>query len=211
MARPEFPELIAKLIEKYLSDGNCGFCNDEVIKKYYGELSIEDCIIEATNRGRFEVNDQEVFDSHYDYFQKADLEASKKILLDRIQRLKLCKTFSEVYDIVKETHRSSSSIENLAYLYYYDTSFRIACSREINCSPVDVYVHSGALYGAQLLFRSVNLTENKRYIPKRDFEGLSPAFKKLSAYQIESFLCVMHGELERLMGKLDNFKTIYKS
>ncbi len=117
--------------------------------------------------------------------------AAKTLLISTMENGKIWKnnyngkTFEDLYDDIDNLFKNN----NCTYagqITKYDFAKRIGIF--VNCLPTSfVYLHSGALIGAQRLLGNLNLKEGKYPI------GLfSTYFPSLNAMEIEDILCVFH-------------------
>lgn len=193
-------EFCASLVDKYLlCKDTC--CSESTIRTYYARLTIELAITEATDFGRYEMNGKYHDDSHYHNFQKSDLLEARNYLLRLAPRSRECKSkdFLTVHTLVQGC--TWGIVSNLARLFWYDTSLRIASSYEIDKEPEHVFIHAGTEKGAQALDLDLRaVTHEKPYLPKHTFVQISAAFERLKPDQIESLLCIYHKEISAFLG-----------
>ena len=88
------------------------------------------------------------------------------------------------------------SIKFFKHTNSYDFAFRYGLNHEILPEKY-VYIHSGAKQGAEVLRNAgfVEFSSNENRIP---IESFPLELRKLSAYDLENFLCVMKKQLEYL-------------
>ena len=132
-----------------------------------------------------------VVGGHQHRLQCTKAAAAKTLLVKTMEKGKLWKnsytgkTFEDLYDDIENLLKTN----NCTYagkITKYDFAKRIGVF--VNCLPNSfVYLHSGALIGAQRLLGVFNLKEGKYPI------GLfSKYFSSLNAMEIEDILCVFH-------------------
>jgi hypothetical protein len=190
-----FDEFCTDLVLRYLAGKDC-CCSESAIKNYYGNLTIEEAVKEATNYGRYEIQGKESFDEHYQNFPKPSLEQARDHLLRLAPKLRDCrrKDFLSVYRLVRGC--TEGIVPDVGRLFWYDTSLRIASSYEINKQPEHVFIHRGTQWGAEALGVDLhNVTYENPYLPKAHFVRVSASFDRLNPDQIESMLCIYHNEI----------------
>lgn len=109
-----------------------------------------------------------------------------KRLSKRETKIVACKTFEELYGLVRNV---STGIYRIGPLAAYDTATRIGA--KLRLFPHEVYLHAGTRQGAAALgFDSHMESVHPSLLPQ--------AFKKLRAYEIEDVLCIYKKELRKI-------------
>jgi hypothetical protein len=121
--------------------------------------------------------DERCFDHQCRINQSARRQA-KAILTAAADKLKACTSFHELHALLVE---SLSPVWGLGELYIYDAALRLGAF--LRHAPRFVYLHAGTRAGAKAL----GLDSKREYLEKRE---LPPSLRKLSADEIESFLCI---------------------
>lgn len=98
----------------------------------------------------------------------------------QISKLHNVQSFEDIYDII-----NGCRINGIGKLAIYDTAVRIGNFRGI--VPTKVYLQQGAKWGATALGVKGDI------VPKDIFDSLG--FEKLTAHEIECFLCLYHKKL----------------
>lgn len=149
------------------------------LKWFRQQSSLETTIDLATK-----ANDED--GKHYSHQRRiprtAILEANK-LLLEKHNALQECKSFHELWLLIRET---LNSVRGIRELYIYDTAHRIGAF--LNLFPDRVYLHRGTLVGAKA-FGFV--TKKQEWL---NFEELPKSFSELSAHEIEDMLCIYKNE-----------------
>lgn len=114
--------------------------------------------------------------SHQRRVGKETLQRFGQGLLLRRQQIGKCRTFAELHEEV-----ASAKIEGIGQLTIYDTADRIALFKGI--APDAIYLHAGTRAGA----RALGLRAKG---PTLAMGELPAPLRKLSAREIENFLCV---------------------
>ena len=114
--------------------------------------------------------------------QTAILEANQ-LLLEKHNVLQECKSFHELWLLIRET---LISVRGIRELYIYDTALRIGAY--LNFFPDRVYLHRGTLEGAKA-FGFV--TKKQEWL---SLDELPKSFSELSAHEIEDMLCIYKNE-----------------
>lgn len=150
--------------------------------------------------------------SHQKRIDKGVLEQCYKSLEQAFSHNKTeLNSFEDLFLLV-EKHRPKSDFKQICT---YDTALRIAASTRSESLMPDkyVYLHCGALSGAQYLwkidqlYRNLNKRSHKPYINIKDYPirdckvrkaDFSENFQKMSSAEIEDFLCVCDDLLKGL-------------
>lgn len=127
----------------------------------------------------------------------------RKAFLSSMQKLKeldfiKANYFDGILKIVKKC-----KVKGIGDLTVYDTSLRIAfyfSRKRNNVLPTNVYLHAGALIGANTLIKKGYLNNyhkvgDEKIACKKDF---CKAIRVLKAYEIEDFLCIFKNEFKKL-------------
>jgi hypothetical protein len=110
--------------------------------------------------------------------------------------LKKCKHFDEIFTIVYELR-----IEGFGSLAVYDTALRLGAF--FGYYPEVIYLHQGALVGANELLGKEEVSNNSKYFcgnPDYSYitQGTLPhPLDKLESYHIENFLCINKNKLNK--------------
>lgn len=138
-------------------------------------------------------------DKHQFRVPKQVLEEMVKILQEIaiVEEIKRCQSFDDIFTIIYE-----SRIKKFGSLAVYDTSLRLgaACGHY----PTVVFLHQGALDGANGLLGKDIVVKNSRYFcgnpdfPYISIEILPEPLSKLEPYHIENFLCINKNNLKCL-------------
>jgi hypothetical protein len=133
---------------------------------------------EALERASLAIHKRRRRLNHQRRLKGSALRKAKSILLGAAKELRLCHSFAQLHNLIKE---HLNGIRGLAELYYYDTALRIGAS--LGLTPKRVYLHRGTRDGARNLgldWRADSL--HPRALPK--------ALAVLEPYEIEDFLCI---------------------
>jgi hypothetical protein len=106
------------------------------------------------------------------------LEEATTRLIDVIGRIRECRSFYSLFEIVQST---AGSVKGIGPLYVYDTALRIGA--HLHLSPTEVYLHAGTRDGAKAL----GLNVRRESVPIGD---LPREFRHLQAREIEDILCI---------------------
>ena len=121
--------------------------------------------------------------SHQRRIRRTAILEANRILLEKHNALQECKSFHELWLLIK---KSLMPIYGIKDLYIYDTALRIGAF--LNLFPDRVYLHSGTLKGAKAF----------GYVKKKkewlNFDELPKVFSELYAYEIEDLLCIYKNE-----------------
>lgn len=124
--------------------------------------------------------------AHQRRIKPAALYEALKTLSFKIEELKGCKSFDQIFKCVSSY---CSEIKGLGPLYIYDTSLRIgAFSKKL---PKQVHLQAGALIGA----RALGLDLKNLEIPVSAFPK---SMQQLAAHEIEDFLCIYKDDLKKI-------------
>lgn len=121
--------------------------------------------------------------SHQWRIPKIAISKANKLLLERHYTLKNCKSFHELWLLLR---KNLMPIHRIGELYIYDTALRIGAY--LNLSPDRVYLHRGTLEGAKA-FGFV--TKKREWL---NLNELPKSFNELSAYEVEDMLCIYKNE-----------------
>jgi hypothetical protein len=129
---------------------------------------------------------------HYSHQNKIRREAypvAKRLLLERLDELQDCKSFHELWLLIKETFEP---VSGLGELYIYDISLRIGAFLKL--LPDRVYLHRGTRTGAKA-FGIVS--RNREWI---EAEELPRPLRELPSHEVEDILCIYKDETESPKG-----------
>ena len=121
--------------------------------------------------------------SHQRRILRTSISEANKILLEKHNALQKCKSFHELWLLIK---KSLEIVNGIGELYIYDTALRIGAF--LNLFPDRVYLHSGTLKGARAFGY---VTKKKEWL---NFDELPKVFSELYAYEIEDLLCIYKNE-----------------
>jgi len=141
---------------------------------FYKGGSIEKAIQKATNS----ILADNKMSHHQRRIGKTLLEKWKLKLISKKQEIKVCDSFIELYDLIKE-YSQGNQIERIGQLCVYDTSLRLSSFLELEVDKV--HLQCGALRGAKNLGLKV-----KQGI----LIDVPIVFSSLSCPDIENLLCV---------------------
>lgn len=113
------------------------------------------------------------------------LKVSAETLLKAEARIKGCKTFHDLIELVESEIRP---IDGIAALTVYDTAVRIGA--KLGLEPDRVYLHAGTKAGAKALGLSVR---KKKWLGAKD---LPKEFRRLKPGEIEDCLCIFKGQFK---------------
>ncbi|MFM2295888.1 MAG: hypothetical protein RLZZ350_2301 [Verrucomicrobiota bacterium] len=147
----------------------------------YGDLSFDEAV-EKSACG-LEIVRQEKRINHLRRITKKALARGCKVLLSHQQKLKGCKKFDEIYQIVSAV---VSATAGLGEMYAYDVALRIGASQQI--FPDKVYLQRGTRKGAEAL----GLDAKVQTIELADFPA---ELRRLKPCEIEDFLCIFKDHL----------------
>ncbi len=142
-------------------------------------------------------------DKHERRILKTALNQMVSRLLEPImlEEIKRSKSFDEVFTIIYEL-----KVPNFDSLCVYDTAHRLGAY--FNLYPEVVYLHCGALEGAENLFGGTEFKRLAKYFcndpnyPYLNKEQFPEELQELEPYHIENFLCHFKDELLQLAKKL---------
>lgn len=125
---------------------------------------------------------------HQRRIRTKDVENAVRKLKDKIDNLKECADFEELYDTVFSLIGNGNT--GISYNTVYDTCIRLSHAIKPTILPNEyVYVHRHLIKEAkQLIGRG--FIEDKCRIKRRLFEEMDDAFKDLNSLEIEDYLCV---------------------
>ena len=106
------------------------------------------------------------------------LENACQILLRLENRIKRCRTFDELINLIKDTLQN---VAGVGELYYYDTALRIGA--KLGLSPQRIYLHSGTRQGAKML----RISKGRSWIETKD---VPKELQSLTPDEIEDILCI---------------------
>ena len=116
------------------------------------------------------------------------LQQIRDRLLEQRSRLRDCKSFQELHNMIE---RLALPIEGIGELAVYDTAHRLG--EYLGLSPERVYLHAGTRVGA----RALGLDGKAKTIP---MSALPKEFQVLRPDQVEDCLCIFKKELVRNAG-----------
>ena len=114
------------------------------------------------------------------------LEASTRLLLERLPELEACATFDQLFYLVGET---IDPLPGIGELTVYDTALRIGA--KLNMSPERVYLHAGTRWGA----RALGLDHARVSLLPTE---LPVALRVLEPHEMEDLLCMYKSRLQKL-------------
>ena len=115
--------------------------------------------------------------SHQRRIRQAPMRQAYKYLSDALVKIKNCKTFDELHELLCVAFLR---IHGIGQLYTYDTALRIGFA--LGIEPTLVYLHAGTRQGA----RAIGVKSSK----KVELQDLPVALRKLAPHEIENFLCI---------------------
>ena len=195
-------EFYDELINEYLINEKNNFHSQVGQLIHYNKLTVEEAIEDAVF-GRYIVDDHQYFSYHYRFFSQiagVQVEARER-LLQNLTKIKRSKNFLDLYNRVRQI---TQDIDNgLGRLFYYDTALRIGACKELELYPEHIFLQRGSLKGAEAM--QVDLSTyhyDKPYIAKKIFDQFSRKFKTLEAKHLETFLCVYHDRIKKIMNRV---------
>lgn len=126
--------------------------------------------------------------SHQEKIPAWALKSAEEKLLAAKGRLQSLETFDRLHTFIGDTIRIKGVIGALTI---YDISHRIGAYLQLQ--PEQVYLHKGALKGAQFL--GFHATKEGDKLAKEELVRRDPAFHKLEPYEIEDCLCIYQHHL----------------
>lgn len=137
--------------------------------------------------------------SHQRRITRENLQLSKKILLQNIEKINKCPSFDTLYTVLE---RLLDPVSGLGELYIYDTAFRLGVY--LNLMPERVYLHAGTRIGAKNLgFDGKNKTLEVAQMPEW--------LQQLQPYEIEDVLCIFKDKLSKIQIDLSEEEMLKKS
>ena len=127
-----------------------------------------------------------------------DLKKVANALAKQSRRVRICKSFSELHDLIESVARelkADGRIRSFGRLAIYDTSVRIGAF--LGRLPEEVYLHAGTREGARVLLG--DRCTRRKALPLTHFHKLLRT--KLKPYEIEDFLCIFRDELSPRMNE----------
>lgn len=115
------------------------------------------------------------------------LDESARRLLDVQDKIKMCKNFEDLRELVDSIIRT---VRDIGPLTIYDISLRIGA--KLGLYPKVIYLHSGAKVGAKAL----GLNYRQKSLSIEDIP--EPISSNLEPYEIEDFFCICKEELKDL-------------
>ena len=179
-------ECIKKLIEAFMEDKNCSGVEDgyrglafDELKKHVSKAEFK------SKKGGW------IKHSHQNRIGQDSLKnVDKKFTNLKSSDWKGC-DFDSLYDSVK---KRIENVVGIGPLMVYDTTLRFAAFYGVK--PKKVYLHAGAWEGAKYLVEAGLMARPKsRVVPLSEFPE---ELQKLSAKNVEIFLCVKKDELKKL-------------
>ncbi|MGZ9816184.1 hypothetical protein ACXM0N_09665 [Peribacillus simplex] len=136
-------------------------------------------------------------DKHQFRVPKQVLDEMVKILQDQaiVEEIKRCQSFDDILRIIYENR-----IKKFGSLAVYDTSLRLGAA--FGHYPTVVYLHQGALDGANKLLGKDVVRKNSKYFcgnpefPYISTDILPEPLSKVEPYHIENFLCIYKNNLK---------------
>jgi hypothetical protein len=128
--------------------------------------------------------DGRCFDHQFHIVQPARRRA-KTVLHQAESKILTCRSFHELHSLFLEL---LSPIKGLGEMYIYDAALRMGAY--VKLSPDFVYLHRGTRWGARAL--GIDVSRGRPYVEKKE---LPEALRKLSADNLESFLCIYWNKL----------------
>ena len=125
--------------------------------------------------------------SHQKRRTQSALDESARRLLDVQDKIKMCKNFEDLRELVDSTIRT---VRDIGPLTIYDISLRIGA--KLGLYPKVIYLHSGAKIGAKAL----GLNYRQKSLSIEDIP--EPISSNLEPYEIEDFFCICKEELKDL-------------
>jgi hypothetical protein len=176
---PRFQNL-ESMADHYIRKHRARFLKE--FKSFRKDSTLKDCIRRAARA----LNEKREKHPHQWRVPPAALDEFANILVRREMEIARCKSFEELFAIVKA---ASKDIWRHAELTVYDTAWRIA--GRLGLEPEAVYLHAGTRVGA----RALGIT-GRGPIPLKRFP---PGFLKLKPREIEDCLCMYADELKYIM------------
>jgi hypothetical protein len=157
----------------------------EEFNQFRRQPSLEAAIIAATGAKDAEGKHY----SHQNKIRKDAYPKARRLLLERLNELQNCKSFHELWLLIKETFEP---VFGLGPLYIYDISLRIGAF--LNLLPDRVYLHSGTDKGA----KAFGITSRHReWI---EAEELPRPLRELPPHEVEDILCIYKDRAESPKG-----------
>lgn len=125
------------------------------------------------------------YSHQYRITQKAIQEANR-LLLENHDELKRCKSFHELWLLIKSI---LGVVSGLGELYIYDTSLRIGAY--LGFLPERVYLHAGTRAGARAFGIS---SRHKDWI---EVDELPNTLRELPPYEVEDILCIYKDQKDK--------------
>jgi hypothetical protein len=148
--------------------------NAERERDFYAALPLRDAIHAAA----FAMTSEGRRHSHQRRMTRAAMREAERRFLANVPRLQRCRTFHELFLIVREL---IADIFGLGELYCYDASLRIGAA--LGLEPEYVYLHCGTRHGARML--GLNYRE-----PWLAVSEIPEPLQVLSARELEDILCI---------------------
>jgi hypothetical protein len=101
-----------------------------------------------------------------------------------------CRSFDELFQVVSD---AIGNIQGIGALTIYDIACRIGAFLKLK--PNRIYLHAGTRAGA----RAIGLGDG---VETLEIDELPPAFRRLSASEIEDCLCIYKDELAQIARRL---------
>lgn len=139
------------------------------------QTSLETAISLATEAK--DENDKQY--SHQWRIPKVAISKANKLLLKKHNALQKCKSFHELWLLIRE---NLMPIHGINELYIYDTALRIGAY--LNIFPDKVYIQRGSLEGAKAFGF---ITKKKEWL---NLDELPKVLRDLPAHEIEDLLCI---------------------
>lgn len=151
------------------------------------------CIKDAATAMKGPINNKHSKHPHQHRLVGQTLEDFSNILLTMEGRIRKCKEFDILFEIVK-----SCKISGIGELTIYDTALRIGSY--LNVLPTRVYLFRGAREGAMILFKKGYLIDVKlkKFGTTLLVSNFPKEFNHLEPFQIEQLLCIYKKDFEFL-------------
>jgi len=173
---------LSELVDIYLGDWRCHLC---VWLTGFSTLDFHEAVKYAAD-GR--ESDGKLKICHFKRIKIEDLADGRIALLKQQRKLSRCKSFDELYEKI-ENLIESVPVSGLGPMYVYDVALRIGASKGL--LPDRVYLQCGAREGA----RELGLAHTSQTIALADLP--LELRRRLTAYEIEDFLCIFKKHLKK--------------
>ena len=119
--------------------------------------------------------------SHQRRIPRKVLRNSKCVLRRRKGKIRMCKTFAELHEYLKE---SIGEIKGIGPLAVYDTAWRIGANRGLE--PGVIYLHAGTKQGA----KAIGLNIRRKFIRIDELSREFTTLRKVKPMQLEDIFCI---------------------